>query len=305
MFNVGDMVKSNKLGIGTVVKSGRIFSTVNFNGKNKLVSNGSLTKYEEEPKKTEIKQEDIKGEQLSLFGAEADILEESNEEKEQEEIAEIITAANDSKVIKEEKKADIKQEKKEETKTVDVPVSNDEVKQKKPYTTIGKEFNKAINQNLWVKIKYKNKDGQETSFMIGPKDINPNTRFITVDSFNISYSVDVSERNILFNSILSAEAMEGTYHKTPDALINKIASNPEYYSFLLYEVSDEKVLDYYTECFKLDNVSYKTEYGLLREIDDNVLLENNEYKLTNDQFIILSKALFSLLLNNALLKIMN
>ena len=65
MFNIGDRVKNSKMGIGTVIKAGRFFSTVNFDGKNKLLSNNSLVLYIENEMINDT-QSDF-NEQISLF----------------------------------------------------------------------------------------------------------------------------------------------------------------------------------------------------------------------------------------------
>ena len=190
------------------------------------------------------------------------------------------------------------EEKKDSLLETDTVNDNDQIDHKnisRPKSNnnlIGKEIYKAINNNLWIKIRYKNQDNNETSFMVGIKDIVYTKMYFKVDSFNISYSSDVSNRTIYFMRILSAEAVEGTYYATPKNLLYKIAQNPEYYEFLLSEVNDDNILNYYTECFKLDNVPYKTEYGLLRQIDNNVLMENDVYQLSEEQFKELGKALF-------------
>lgn len=161
------------------------------------------------------------------------------------------------------------------------------------YNSISREISKAINQNLWLKIKYKNKSDQITSFMVGINDINYRLELFDIDSFNIMYNESTEGRQIYYSGILSAEAIEGTYHVTPKKLLDNIAKYPESYAFLQYNMDRDDILDYYEECFKLDNVPYKSQYGLVKGIDNDTILENDKYQLSEDQFNELSLALMN------------
>lgn len=81
---------------------------------------------------------------------------------------------------------------------------------------ISKMIVKAIYQNLWLKIEYKNTKKDITNFMIGINDINPHKKSIKCDSFNVVYKYESEERMIYYDGILSCEICENTYHKTPD-----------------------------------------------------------------------------------------
>ena len=161
------------------------------------------------------------------------------------------------------------------------------------YNSISREISKAINQNLWLKIKYKNKSDQITSFMVGINDINYRLELFDIDSFNIMYNESTEGRQIYYSGILSAEAIEGTYHVTPKKLLDNLAKYPESYAFLQYNMDRDDILDYYEECFKLDNVPYKSQYGLVKGIDNDTILENDKYQLSEDQFKELSLALMN------------
>ena len=157
---------------------------------------------------------------------------------------------------------------------------------------IGRILLKGIYQELWVKIEYKNMDEEITHYMIGIKDIDPFNKKIKVDSFNIMYSDDVDERNIYFSSILSASICEHTYHKTPERLLDKLKNEKEEYAFLNVVDTNEDILDYYFDCFRLDTVPYISKYCLLQGIDNEVLSSNLCYKLTNEQFKTLAENCF-------------
>lgn len=157
---------------------------------------------------------------------------------------------------------------------------------------IGSVLLKGVYQNSWIKIEYKNQSNEITHYMIGINDINSFKKKIKCDSFNIVYSNDVDERNIFFDSILSATLCEHTYHKTPQELLNKLLINSEEFLFLKPINNRDDLLDYYINCFKLDTVPYISKYGMIPGIDMDSLLENDEYQLSEEQFKILADNAF-------------
>ena len=71
---------------------------------------------------------------------------------------------------------------------------------------ISRNILKAIHQNMWLKIEYKNKEEQITKFMIGINKIIPSKKLFICDAFNITYNKDVSEEYFIhFDGILSCE----------------------------------------------------------------------------------------------------
>ncbi len=154
---------------------------------------------------------------------------------------------------------------------------------------IGKTFLKAINNNYWCRIEYNN--GNEiTKFMIGINDIDPSSKAILCDEFNLMYSSNVQRKyKLFFDKIKSAEICENTYHKTPDKLINFINEKPEFFLFMKTDVSKDELIDYYIDCFKMDTTPYVGKYGLIKGIDDDELLKEDTYALDEDQFKTLVK----------------
>lgn len=157
---------------------------------------------------------------------------------------------------------------------------------------IGRVLLKGIYQESWIKIEYHNKEQEITHYMIGIKDIDPFNKRIICDSFNIIYSTEVDERNIYFESILSAYICEHTYHKTPEKLLEKLKEQKEEFAFLNILENKEDILDYYIDCFRLDSVPYISKYGLIKGIDNEVLSNDFIYKLTDEQFNILANNSF-------------
>ena len=157
---------------------------------------------------------------------------------------------------------------------------------------IGRILLKGIYQESWIKIEYENKKDEITHYMIGIKNIDPFNKKITCDSFNITYSNDVDERKIFFDSILSASICDHTYHKTPQELLRKLVEEKEEFIFLNVLENKEDILDYYIDCFRLDTVPYISKYGLIKGIDNEVLSKEYIYKLSDEQFQILANNCF-------------
>ena len=157
---------------------------------------------------------------------------------------------------------------------------------------IGRILLKGVYQNSWIKIEYLNQSDEITHYMIGINDINPFTKKIKCDSFNIAYSKETDERNIYFESIKSATLCEHTYHKTPEKLLEKLSNDVEEFLFLNPISNRDDLLDYYVDCFKLDTVPYVSKYEMIPGIDMHSLLENSEYKLSEEQFAILANNAF-------------
>lgn len=152
---------------------------------------------------------------------------------------------------------------------------------------------KAIHQHMWLKIEYKNKEQQITKFMIGINKIITSKRAFVCDSFNITYSKNVEEEYfVYFDGILSCELCEDSYHKTPEMLIEELSDNWEEFAFLNSEVNKNDILDYYCDCFMLDNVPYISKFELIKGLDDSVIMKDNDYSLTEEQFNEISKKIF-------------
>ena len=135
-----------------------------------------------------------------------------------------------------------------------------------------KLFLKAIFNNYWIKVEYKNKNGEITKFMMGINYINPFKKYFCCDVFNMNLNDTVkNDYIILYDYILNAQLCEESYHKTPDELKEHIINNKEEYAFLNPNISSEDLLDYYIDCFKMDTTPYESKYQLVEGIDVDVL----------------------------------
>ncbi len=157
---------------------------------------------------------------------------------------------------------------------------------------IGSLILKSIYQGLWLKITYHNKQEDYTEFMISIKDINPYKKLITCDAFNTRYGYN-KDTSLYYDNIIEANIASYTYYNKPIKLINKIENNPEKYVFLYdNNINKDNIIDYYIDCYKLDVSPYLKEYELIPGIDNDTILENNKYKLSDDQFKILAEHKF-------------
>ena len=129
--------------------------------------------------------------------------------------------------------------------------------------------------------------------MIGINAIDTKKMMVICDAFNMQYSKDTqSNYHIFYEKIINAELCENTFHKTPFKLIQFIDTHKSELKFMSERIFKDDLFDYYIDCFKLDTVPYQTKYGLLPEIDNDVLLDYKSYTLNENQFNILAKDLF-------------
>jgi hypothetical protein len=143
---------------------------------------------------------------------------------------------------------------------------------------------KSIIQSKWLNIEYKNKDSEITKYWISIRSINRSNKSLIVEAFNITRSNQPIELMIYFESILSAEVIEGTYAEKNTELLEDIHLFPEKYSFIFSDKTNLHILDYLIECDQLDTTPYRSNHVLVKLIDEDTLLENAEYLLSEAQF---------------------
>lgn len=148
----------------------------------------------------------------------------------------------------------------------------------------GYEMIKSIYQGKWMEIEYCNSKEKHTNFYAFILDIDLSRKLLTVSSFNPSKNIDTVEIFLKYDNILSAKSIDSTYHKKNMNLIKNIESSIENYAFLFNGTSNIKVLDYLHECHINNVTPIKSNYILARYIDEDVINNKKEYKLTNEQF---------------------
>lgn len=147
---------------------------------------------------------------------------------------------------------------------------------------ISRDIFKAIHEGKWIAVEYRNKQQNVTKYWIGIKNINPYKKLLIVDGLNVATS-EMKELNLYYDSIIDANLIEGSFCKINSKLLEDIEEHSSRYSFIFNNVTNLKLLDYYSECNKLDNTPYRNDYKLIDELDVDVIGEGN-YNLSNEQF---------------------
>ena len=146
-------------------------------------------------------------------------------------------------------------------------------------------ISKAIKENKWLAIEYKNLKDEITNYWIYINDINPSTKKADCYIFNDAKSLDSLKGTIDLTRIKSAIDLEmtgGDYKKNQE-LIAKIESSPDKFDFLQFTKFNRNVLKYYEECFELDNDPFIDSKLLIEGIDHEVLKKHGFIKLEEEQ----------------------
>lgn len=145
-------------------------------------------------------------------------------------------------------------------------------------------ISRSIKEGKWVYIEYDNKKEEKlTYFWISIRDIDPKSRKLFVLLFNSEKRLDVLDGAVYFDQILKAEIIEGTSCIVQTDLINKILSNYNEYSFLEYSGINERILEYYRQCYHHDRDGVVQRYNLVNGIDTEIF-QGKPVSLSDDQF---------------------
>lgn len=147
---------------------------------------------------------------------------------------------------------------------------------------VARDIFKAIFEEKWVAIEYRNQNGQITNYWIGIRGINTNRQMLIVDGLNVA-TVETTELILYYESIQSSSIIDGSYHFTNKELISDIEEHPSRYSFIFHNITNLKILDYYSECNRLDTTPYHKEYNLIDGLDIENIGEGI-YPLNSKQF---------------------
>ena len=147
---------------------------------------------------------------------------------------------------------------------------------------ICRDIFRAIHENKWISIEYKNKQEEITKYWIGITYINPLKKVLQVDGLHLGKNTTM-QLYIYIDSILSSHIIEGSYYEVPNSLKEDIQLNSMKYRTLFHNITNLKLLNYYIDCNKMDSVPYKTEYSLLQNFDGECI-SKGEYYLSDAQF---------------------
>lgn len=148
--------------------------------------------------------------------------------------------------------------------------------------SVCRDIFRAIHENKWLSIEYKNKQEEVTKYWIGIIDVNPVKKMLRVEGLHLG-QFSTMQLNIFIDSILSSSVIEGSYYDVADTLKEDIQNNSHRYISLFHHVANLKILNYYIDCNKLDSVPYRTEYSLINHFDRDSI-SRGDYQLTSEQF---------------------
>lgn len=141
----------------------------------------------------------------------------------------------------------------------------------------------AITQNKWLGIDYLNKEGKQSSFWIGIRDIDIPKRLLNTEGFHVTNHTIADFDRLYIDSISEAHLIDESYYPVPQELKKRIAENPDSFQTLFGHIPNLKILDYLLECTKLNTTPYQEHYSLLEHFDESSLA-NGRYSLSEEQF---------------------
>ena len=148
---------------------------------------------------------------------------------------------------------------------------------------ICREIFRVIHEGKWLKIEYKNKNGDITRYWISIVNLEPYSRILAVDGLHLGYYTVIRLDKIFLDSIISAEIVEGSFCERNEALIEDIAMNPEKFINMFQQNANLKILNYLEMCNKLDGTVYETDFELIDYLDRETI-DGEIYELSDEQF---------------------
>ncbi len=149
-------------------------------------------------------------------------------------------------------------------------------------TSVCRDIFRAVHEGKWLSIEYRNKDGKVTKYWISIQDIDLKRRMLRVDGLHLR-EMATAELVIYIDSILSSSVLEGTYCAVNQRLVEDIALRPEKYTGLFDNIPNLKILNYLSDCNRLDATPYSCEYALIRYFDGDDF-SGGSYALGEEQF---------------------
>ncbi|MBE6994202.1 MAG: hypothetical protein E7423_06160 [Ruminococcaceae bacterium] len=147
---------------------------------------------------------------------------------------------------------------------------------------VSRDLFRAVHEGKWISIEYRNKDSKITKYWIVIKAIDLKNKMLTVDGLHLG-ELTIKELRIYIDSILASTIISGSYCEVNSELVEDIDMHPDKYKALFYNVPNLRVLDYLSDCHRLDGVPYKTDYSLVGQLDGDSFVDG-ALKLTDEQF---------------------
>ena len=149
--------------------------------------------------------------------------------------------------------------------------------------SVSKDIFRAVFENKWLSIEYNNQSGENTKYWIGIKQIIiAKEPILVVEGLHVALCT-ITELRIKINSIKASYIIDGSYYQTPEALKRDIEINQSKYNALFCNVANLKILNYLSDCNKLDSTPYQAEYSLIALIDDEKV-KRNDFSLSDEQY---------------------
>ncbi len=142
---------------------------------------------------------------------------------------------------------------------------------------------KAIHEGKWLKIEYRNKGEERTSFWIGIRELYVRERKLLVDGLHLGKYTLGEGYTISIDQILTSEVVEGSYCPVNRKLVEDIYLNPEKYKVLFDNVANLKILNYLEMCNRMDATPYRSDFALVKQLDRESFT-GETYQLTDEQF---------------------
>lgn len=149
--------------------------------------------------------------------------------------------------------------------------------------SIYRDIFRAIHEGKWLSIEYHNKEGQNTKYWIGIRDLNVFKRTLSVEGLHLGkYSIEQFD-HILIDSITASQVVEGSYCPVNQGLVRDIYLNPHKYNTLFDNTANLKILSYLEMCSRMDAVPYSEDFELVRYLDRESFT-GECYELSEEQF---------------------
>ncbi len=149
---------------------------------------------------------------------------------------------------------------------------------------------KAIREGKYLSISYENKDGKTTKYWICILDIFENDR-LEVNMFNVTKDEPILNAKIFISKIRQSEILKFSYCDVKPELIKKINEDPSLDKYQ-FDQFDNRILNYYLECYKANQDPFLYKQHLIPGIDLNVLASENPYILSSEQLKSLIKDVY-------------
>lgn len=147
---------------------------------------------------------------------------------------------------------------------------------------IGRDIFKAVHEGKWLSIEYRNKSDSVTRYWIGIKEINTQYKSLSVIGLHLGEH-KLKDLYVYIDNIVSSSVVEGTYQPINEKLVEDIAVNPSKYDFLFRHMANLKILNYLSDCNKLDSIPFQSQYSLIDHLDGDKI-SSSGYRLTDNQF---------------------